>query len=83
MKKVLAIVFIFCLLSQQIAAGPLSCASCFGYGGTMTAGIFTSAGACFPLTLPWLVCGCLASLGIGSSIATVVICLPICLAPTP
>ena len=81
--KTLAIFFIICLLSQQITAGPLTCAACFGYGGTGTSSMFAGAGSCFAMGIPHLVCGCLATLGIGASIVTVVICLPICLAPTP
>ncbi len=81
MKSIIAILIIVCLLSRQVQTGPLSCATCFGCGSAGTTGLFTAAGSCFVLGLPWLVCSCLGGLGVVASIITVVVCLPICLAP--
>lgn len=82
-KSTVSILLIFMILLFQAQAGPLSCASCFGYTGTSVGTLFAAAAQCFSLAFPPWICTCFAANGLIVSVGALIICLPICIAPTP
>ncbi len=78
----LLMLVIMCCLTK-VQSGPVSCVACITAAGSFSGTGFSAAGGCFALGFPPAVCTCLAGLGLSVSVATVIYCLPICLALTP